>query len=150
MESKESSWAGYLLSYKSEVSVYSSSKDRGLVFLTGTWIYKCWFIFEREKVWAGGGAEREGGRGSKAGSVLIAENLMQAQTHEPWDCDLSQICMLNQLSPQKGILKYTLFWQGTGWGRGFVEGVMLLLSSMSSMTKPLMNVCNYWNCSLSF
>ena len=28
-------------------------------------------------------AEREGSRGYKAGSVLIAENLMQAQTHEP-------------------------------------------------------------------
>ena len=45
-----------------------------------------------------GGAEREGHGGSKAGSALTAQSPLRAQTHEPWDHDLSRSRTLNRLS----------------------------------------------------
>ena len=55
------------------------------------------FTFERERVGErGGGAEREGGRGSEADSTLTAVNPMQGVI--PGNHDLSQSQILNRLS----------------------------------------------------
>ena len=63
--------------------------------------------FERERVRerelvcmgaCGGGAEREGDRGSEAGSRLWAQSLMQSWTQQQWDHDPSQSQRLNWLS----------------------------------------------------
>ena len=61
---------------------------------------KCLFILERESASQGGAEGRKKTQNLKQtpGSELSAQSLMQAQTHELQDQDLSQSRMLNQLS----------------------------------------------------
>ena len=69
------------------------SKALALSFLGYLFIYLfiLMFIFERERVLNGEGAEGVGGdRGSEAGSTLTAKSLMPV-LYSTWDHDLSQI-----------------------------------------------------------
>ena len=69
---------------------YPRSKFGGTKFIDRilSLLKNCLFIFER---WGrGGGAERDGERGSQGGTTLSAQSSVWGWAHEPWDHDMNR------------------------------------------------------------